>query len=418
MQTPNRWHIVAIILLIAATPRAVAMELALAESLALENDPGLQALEQRVLAREASARADGALPDPEVFIGARGLPVDDPLDADMMTQYRIGFRQRLPAGDTLALRRASGSREARALEARHRARKLAVLRQTRSAWIDWVAARQALAVTRSSRQSFEDLLEITEARYRSGTGRQRDISQARLELALLDERILERETAVDEAASRLERWAGRAPDPGRQPQLPDWPSPPGFSRLEHDLRAHPSLAELEYRHSAEASRVGLAREAYRPHWMIEAGYGHSRGNDPMTGNRQSDKLFAMVSFSLPLFTANRQDQRLAAAQAERRARGHDISARLEQLRGELDRHNRLWQRRNQRLELVEQQVLVAAENTVESTLTAYRSDRASFDELIRARLALLDQELAAIDLRRKRLQAAVQLRYLAGETES
>ncbi|WP_376695392.1 TolC family protein [Wenzhouxiangella sp. EGI_FJ10305] len=418
MQTPKRWHVLAIFLLIVSAPPAAAMELALAESLAIERDPGLLALEQRGLAREASARADGTLPDPEVFIGAQGLPVDDPLDADMMTQYRIGFRQRLPAGDTLALRRESGNRETRALEARYQARKLEVLRQTRSAWVDWAAARQTLAVARSSRQSFEDLLAITEARYRAGTGRQRDISQARLELALLDERILERETAVDEAASRLERWTGRRPGEGREAQLPDWPNPPAFSRLENELHAHPSLAELEYRQSADESRVGLAREAYRPQWMIEAGYGHTRGNDPMTLNRQSDKLFAMVSFSLPLFTANRQDQRLAAAQAEYRARGHDIADRLEELRGELDRQNRLWQGRDQRLELLEKHVLVAAENTVESTMTSYRSDRASFDELIRARLALLDQELAAIDLRRKRMQAAVQLRYLAGETES
>lgn len=418
MQACNRWQVFAAILLITTAPGAVAMELALAESLALENDPGLLALEQRAQAREASSRADGALPDPELFIGAQGLPVDDPLDADMMTQYRIGIRQRLPAGDTLALRRESGEQERNALEARYQARKLEVLRQTRSAWIDWAAARQALALARSSRQSFEDLLEITEARYRAGTGRQRDINQARLELALLDERILERETAVDESVSRLERWTGRIPEPGRQPKLPAWSSPPDLSRLENELHAHPILAELEYRQAAGESRVGLARQAYRPQWMIEAGYGHTRGNDPMTGNRQSDKLFAMVSFSLPLFTANRQDQRLSAAQAEQRALGHDISDRHKELRGELDRQNRLWQRHSQRLALLEQEVLVAAENTVESTMTSYRSDRASFDELVRARLALLDQELAAIDLRRKRLQAAVQLRYLAGETES
>jgi outer membrane protein TolC len=415
MQTMKRWPASAILLLILMSRSASGMELPLAEELAIDNDPALSALSQRAAAEDARAVADGALPDPELLIGAQGVPVDDPLGADMMTQYRLGVRQRFPAGDTLGLRQRAGSRRADAVRAALEARQLDVLEKTRSAWVDWTAARQSLGVALASRQAFEDLLAITQARYRAGTGRQRDINQARLELALLEQRILERRTAVDEAASRLERWTGMAPNDGFEPEFPEWGRPAERSRLEERLLVHPSLQVLEQQLAAEELGVELAEAAYRPQWMFEAGYGHTRGNNPATLQRQSDKLFAMVTFSLPLFTANRQDQRLSAARAEMQARGHDIDSRLRILRGELDRQWRLWHRHEERLRLLERDVLVEAENTAEATLASYRADRASFDELIRSRLALLDQELAAIDLRRARLQAAVALRYLVPE---
>lgn len=415
MQTMKRWPASAILLLIMTFRSASGMELSLAEELALDNDPMLSALSQRATAQDAHAVANGALPDPEVLIGAQGVPVDDPLGADMMTQYRIGIRQRFPAGDSLDLRERAGTLQADALRATRETRRVEVLEKTRAAWTDWAAARQSLDVALASRQAFEDLLAITQARYRAGTGRQRDVNQAQLELALLEQRILERRTAVDEAASRLERWTGLAPADGFEPQWPDWSRPDERSELERRLRTHPSLQALEQQLAAGEVEVAIAQESYRPQWMVEAGYGHTRGNNPSTLQRQSDKLFAMVTFSLPLFTTNRQDQRLAAARAEMRARGHDIDSRMKALSGELDRQLRLWHRHEERLRLLEQRVLVEAENTAEATLSSYRSDRASFDELIRARLALLDQELVAIDLRRARMQAAVEIRYLAGE---
>ncbi|NBD95477.1 MAG: TolC family protein [Gammaproteobacteria bacterium] len=418
MQTMKRWPSSAILLLILLFRPASGMELPLAEQLALDNDPALSALSQRIAAQEARAVADGTLPDPELLLGAQGVPIDDPLGADMMTQYRVGIRQRFPAGDSLDLREQAGARQAGALRASLEVRRLEVLEQTRSAWIDWVAARQSLDVALASRQGFEDLLAITQARYRAGTGRQRDINQAQLELALLETRILERRTAVDEAESRLERWTGLAPAQGFDPDLPDWNRPFDRATLEERLPAHPSIQLLQQQLAAGEVQVELAEAAYRPQWMVEAGYGHTRGNNPATLQRQSDKLFAMVTFSVPLFTADRQDQRLAAARAEMQARGHDIDHQLRVLRGELDRNWRLWHRHEERLRLLEQRVLVEAENTADATLSSYRADQASFDELIRARLALLDQELAAIELRRTRMQADVALRYLSGESRS
>lgn len=394
------------------TTPTLALPLEHAVERAIERDDSLKASERRYAAMGEAAVADGALPDPEIIIGAEGVPVDDPFSADMMTMYKLGVRQRFPAGQSRSLAQQRSRSEAEAFNAAAQARRLEVARQTRLAWLDWVSAAQSLSLARDSASAFEQLLEITTARYRSGSGRQRDINQARLELALLERRIIQNETRLDQALADLQRWTGplEAATPPSQP--PQWPEPASGDLLEQQLTNHPQL--IIEQHRIEAGRIDtrLVRQSYRPQWMIEAGYAHQRGTDPMSMQRQSDKLFAMVSFSVPLFTGNRQDRRLAAANAQLQALEHDRGSRLQSMTGQLHRQLSLWQRNQQHLRLIDDIVLVEAEATVEATLSAYRSDRANFDELIRARLALLQQQLERIDIRRDRDAAAIELDYL------
>ena len=394
---------------------AAALDMDTAVDLAVERDEALKALERRVSSLSEQAVADGALPDPEILLGVEGVPVTDPFDADMMTMYKVGVRQRIPAGQTRSVNRQRTRAMADAVQAEYRARKLNVARQTRQSWLDWTAAAHSLDLARHNHEAFQELVEITEARYRAGTGRQRDINQARLELALFERRIIERQTELDDAASRLQRWTGLMPHHHTTVAFPSWPEPAPDHELKHRLLNHPTLQVDEQRIEVGIHDTRLARQAYRPTWMVEAGYAHQRGTDPMTMSRQSDKLFAMVTFSLPLFTGNRQDRQLAATRDELMALNHDQDLRLQELGGQLSQQLRRWQRNSQHLELIDDTVLAEAETTVDVTFSAYRADRATFDELVRARLALFEQQLARIDVERARHAAAIELAWLTAE---
>ncbi|MFP4207587.1 MAG: TolC family protein [Wenzhouxiangella sp.] len=383
------------------TGQAQSIETAVEQALA--RDAGLLVLRQRADALGHLAVADGALPDPEVTIAAEGLPADDPLGADMMTMYRIGVRQRFPAGDSRQLATERRRSEAEAVRADLEARTLEVTEQTRLAWLDWASATAAADRIEAMIGQLDQLVEITRRRFAAGTGRLQDEAQALLEMTLLERRQVDAQTAIDEARARLERWTGRWPHSAGTPVMPAWRRPIfDGENLKARLADHPELIAARIRTRTEDIRVDLARQAYRPQWMLEGGYGHQRGNDP-SGRRMSDKLFAMATLSLPLFTANRQDQRVDAALAERDARHAETQLILQQLSGELDRQDSLLKRLDQRRQLLEERILPQAQATVEATLSAYESDRASFDELIRARLRWLELELDLIDTRRREL---------------
>ena len=411
----RRAWISAVILLIPWTC-IQAMELDHAIERALERDAGLQALHSRSVASHERAPAEAALPDPELFLGVEGVPIQDPLGSDMMTMYMLGVRQQWPAGDT---RRLSGERslaEARVLEADWQARRLEIQRDVRLAWLEWVAAIHTRKIAEQGVAALDEMVDLTESRFRAGTGRQRDVDQARLERSLQAGRVLDRITRVENTASNLARWTGRWPEADQLPDLPDWPL--SMSRDEHrDRLARNPAIEAEARR-AETGRieVELARQSYRPMWMIEAGYAHQPGSAPM-GGRMSDKFFGMVSMSLPLFTGNRQDRRVAAAEAETDARIHQHRLRLQEWEGRLGTQLAAWNNQKNRLELLEEFIVPEAERTLESTLQAYRSDRASFDELVRARLAELDQRIQTIETRLAWLRARTELAWLSAEEQ-
>ena len=401
-------------------PPAPALALPVDEAVerALSRDAGLRELGERSRGLEQSAIADSTLPDPQLTLGAEGLPINDPFSSDMMTMYTIGIRQRFPAGDTRRLSGERGATMARATTIDARARRLEVALQTRLAWLDWAAARESAVRVDDMIEQLESLVDLTQRRFATGTTRQQDESQARLELVLMERRRLDAKTAVDEARARLARWTGPLPANDSSTRLPDWSGPePGIAEVERHVANHPELDAARARIEVGELGADIARQAYRPEWMLDAGYAHQRGNDPM-GGRMSDKLFVMASINLPLFTGNRQDRRLDAALAERDAEEAQALFILQRLSGELEEQIALRQRLEQRRHLIENDVLPQARAALEATSSAYQADRATFDELTRARLQLFELELDLINTRERLLGAIARIAALTNEEPS
>ncbi len=393
---------------------AKALDLAEALELGLERDAGLIALSARARAASARIVADSALADPEVFIAAEGLPIDDPLSADMMTMYAIGIRQSFPAGRTRTLRADQRRADVSALEQERRLRILDIRRQLSLAWVEWVSAEERRRVVEQGLAVFEELAELAQSRFRSGGARQQDLEQARLELAMRQRALIDAELAVATESAALMRWTGQAPG-ARVPSLPEWSMPPRVNALIERSRSHPVFAVDEANVLGGQVSTQLIRQSYRPMWMIEAGYGHQRGRDPMGMGRQSDRLFAMVSFSLPLFTGNRQDREMAAAEAELDALIADQRLRWQQWEGDIRSQHRRAEGLLRRLDLIEDGILPQVRRTIDSLMIAWRNEQAELDELLRASISEVDQILDAVDTRREWLLARIELAYLAAE---
>ena len=162
MQNPTRTHrtwLSAVILLI-FWKEAPAIELELAIDKAMERDAGLQSLKSRVLATEERAPAEAALPDPQLFMSAEGVPIDDPLASDMMTMYMVGIRQEWPAGQTRRLSRERSLSEGQVLEAEWQARRLEIEREVRLAWLDWAAADHFKSIAEDGLEALDEVFGV------------------------------------------------------------------------------------------------------------------------------------------------------------------------------------------------------------------------------------------------------------------
>lgn len=391
------------------------LTLAEAERLAIERDAVLHQLAAESLAMRERSVAEGQLMDPKLRVGAVNVPVDSfSLDDDEMTMLEVGVSQEFPAGQTRKLARRRMEQSAAATEAVAGDRRRTVQREVRRVWIELAYLARARELVESQADWVEQMRASARARYASGEGRQLELLQAGLDVAMLKEQQLDldRDTAMRRA--QLQRWLGDEDAARAGPfTLPARAEPEPLAVLEERLLEHPAQVDFERRIDAAQSAAELAQQAKRPGWMLDVSYGFRDGS--MGGESLTDMLSAMVSIDLPLFRANRQDREVAAARAELRGL-HDMHEdHQREMRAMLAEAWNLVDRTGELERYYESELVPLAQQSIEAAFVAYRSNRAMVDEVILARRTALDTWLKHLRLSADRAQAQYDLDYLVGD---
>jgi len=392
------------------------LDLSSAEQLALALDPEIARLHEQREAIGERAVAAGQLPDPGIKMGVMSLPVDTfAFDQEPMTQFLVGAQQMFPAGNTRALRQEQMQVQAGAQDAMADDRRRQLVAEVRKLWLELAYNREAEQVVQSQLALYRELQSTVETRYTSGRGGQQEIVRIELEQNLMQEQLigLKREAASMRAA--LSEWIGERAFGELSLAQVELPTLPERSALEQQVGAHPMVMADRVR--MQASEVGedLARQRYKPDWGLEVSYGVRDGNDP-SGASRPDFFSAMLMFSVPVFTGDRQDRAVAAASAETRAALNQVKNRQRALRA---KGEAMWENYRQQVEMLalyQEDVLPAAQANVTATLNAYEGQRVSFDEYIRAENMALSKSLRASRLQANVLKAQAELLYLVGET--
>jgi outer membrane protein TolC len=374
------------------------------------DDPRIAGYRERAAALDDRAIADSQLPDPNLRLRLQNLPTDSfKFSQEPMTQAEVALQQAFPAGETRSLTREKRGAEAQAARAHQSLELSGLILDTRHAWFEvyyWAHARETLA---KSREAIRELSEVLTGTFATGRKTSQDVLRAQLELSLLDDRLMEAERQEHMARASLARFVGSASSQESLPtQLPALQEPPRKAALRDALAVHPAIKAEDAEIAARTYDIEIAEEQYKPHWMVDVGYGVRSGQRP-------DFASVGVTLSLPFFTDKRQDRNASAARHERNAARLDRHARLLEMNKLLGRTYAAWDMLNQRIALYERAVLERAAGTTEAALSAYRNAVSDFDDLIQARLAELEAELTLLRLRVDRAQAQAQLLYLNGE---
>lgn len=417
--TARSARLLALILFVAAhSAGAAGLTLADAERVAIERDPVLRQLEAEAFAMRERAIAEGQLMDPKLRFGAVNVPVDSfNLDDEDMTMLEVGVSQEFPGGRTRELARQRMQESAAAAEAVAADRRLIVRREVRRAWTELGYVARASELLDSQTDWVEQMRAAARARYASGEGTQLDLLRAGLDIAMLQEQQLDLERDAAMRRAQLGRWIGDDAAASAGPfTLPARSELEPLAALEPRVLRHPAQVDFERRIDAAQTGVDLARQRYKPGWMLDMSYGLRSGG--MDGESRPDMLSAMVTVDLPLFRASRQDREVAAARAD--ARGlHEMH----------DDHQREMQAmlaeawaiaaRTAELELFyERELVPLAEQSVQAALLAFRANRVMVDEVIEARRVALETWLKHLRLVADRSQAQYDIDYLVGGAES
>lgn len=374
-------------------------------------DPAYARFEARASAQEDRAVSDSQLPDPMLRTTLANVPTDSfALDQEPMTQIQVGLRQEIPRGSTLRINRERREGEAEIERMRRAATIRKVELAVRLAWFDKFYASNAQAIVEESRTAVSDLIDALSASYAQGKLTSQDVLRAELELSLLDDKLAELDQRRAVAEAELSRYIGvdaSRPAPEEMPAL----SPPGtVEEIEARLVRHPVVGVNDAMIGVEETGVALAKQAYKPAWAIEGGYG-------ARGANRADLASVGVSLTIPIFTGKRQDRALSASRKEKSAAELDRATTLLGLQRDLIRAYADWTQLERRVQLYDDAVVKRASETADASVSAYGGGLTDFPELIRAQLAELDAELNRFELQIARAKAWARLSYLAGDEQ-
>ncbi|WP_281561033.1 TolC family protein [Thalassomonas sp. RHCl1] len=411
---------------------------------ALANDPWLNASRYQQSALESMSRFSATLPDPKVSVALANLGTDKfDFEQEAMTQLKVGVSQMFPRGDSLQIKQQQLTIQSQQYPLQRRDREAKVTVTVGSLWLDAYLAQESIALIEKNYALFEQLSDVAQASYSSALGktRQQDIVRAQLELTRLEDRLVQLKQKQLVYQQKLNQWL-LAYQEGLELNQAFLPAdlPGSFSsgvislgkqmpelellraellsakqqipaqQLARELMAHPTLAVFDKKIQAADQGIKLAKQSYLPQWGVNASYG-LRGDDAM-GNNRADLFSVGVTFDLPLFTENRQDQLVQAEVFKSEAIKTEKLLLLRQLMSAFYAGQAKLKRLEQRSYLYRDELLPQIHLQAEASLTAYTSDDGDFAEVVRARIAELNAEIDALAIRVGIEKTILELNYL------
>lgn len=430
--------LVAVQILVTASAHATApLSLDRAVELAQYNDPWLVGNQQSQQAMESQAVAAGALPDPKMSVGLANLPTDTfDFDQEAMTQFKVGLSQMFPRGDSRALKRKKLQLISSQFPYQRENRRASVVVTVTSLWLDVFKAQQSIALIETDRALFEQLADVAHLSYSAALGRsrQQDVVRAQLELTRLEDRLTVLLQQRDEAQRRLSEWLsdqfsehyGINREPlanalaiGVDSVLPQLSllglgqhgpvEAASAQQLAEYFFRHPSVMAVDSRIKASGADIELSEQKYKPEWGVNLSYGY-RESDP-AGQDRADFLSVGVTFDMPLFTANRQDQDYQASIARSESVKTEKWLLLRKMIAAFEATRTRLQRLDERNTLYRELLLPQMQDQAEASLSAYTNDDGDFAEVMRANIALLNAHIDELGIEVDRQKAIAQLNY-------
>ncbi len=347
---------------------------------ARENNAQLKSLRERVRAKEAGARVEGALDDPTLKVEMEDLDRKAPQNTApgnaMMTRYTLS--QMLPFPGKLSLKERIAGREALSARALYAAKELEVTANLKEAYYDYAYLTEAVKITEEIKGILAYMSKIAESRYSTGLAPQQDVIKVQLENAMLANEIIMLSAEKEMSAARIKPLIGKGQD---------WPLA-GASELpknkiefktdeliEAAIRKNPDVLMIENEAAAGDLGVELSKKEYYPDFML--------GLAPIQRDGRFETYDVMFQMTLPIWW-DKNSSRVTAASADAssaRARllGERLSKSFEVKEAALQA-----EAASSQMSLFKTGIIPQAELALESALKNYQSGKVDFLTLLEA----------------------------------
>jgi outer membrane protein TolC len=388
-----------------ALASAAPVEVAATLGEVLARNPELARLRTEALAAEAAVDGAAAWPDPMASLTAFALTPETRVGAQ---RWSVSVQQRFPWFGKLAERERQAAARAVAAGLAVEARALELVTEARAllwelAFLD--AQEEILGDDRATLVRYE---ELARARYASGVGLQQAVIKLQAAITQLDQHLVELDARRRSLRARLAALRGGAADervPLPSLELPaPLPRPTLAELTAAALAVRPEVTRTRALIDAAEAAVELARKEYRPDLSLGLAYTAVSGRDDAAGRlappegNGDDILGVSVSVPLPVWR-RRLESGVETAAALRAATEEGLRVLAVAFERELGDLLARLEGADRELALIEDLLLVQAEESLRSAEVAYAAGSVGALDLLDAERTLLDARISAARLR-------------------
>jgi len=362
-------------------------------TLAMANNPEVKASAERWQMVVERARQAGTLEDPMMMLRVQNALIRDPLnfDRDTMTAKVVGVSQKLPFYGKRDLMREEAGFEAEAERWVVEERRIELRRMVKETWYQIYLIDRSHETTSGNIGLLDAMIRLAESMYGVGKTSQQEIFQAQLERSKMEEMRIGLEQKRRSLVGSLNSLAYRPAETPIAPMAKMTITPVSLTsaELERLALAHrPVLKSLQARIDKAGASTKLAEKEFYPDVTVSMEY---MQRDPAMDTPGYDMYAAGLTFNLPIQT-DRRHAKVAETQAERRMAVQELAAQHNRIRLAITDGLAQLERSRKLARLYDQGILAQAASAAESSMAAYRTDKARFSEVLASRLALFNFE--------------------------
>ncbi len=408
---------VTLILMFAASSTTAAEVLTLdkAEQFALLNEPGILGLDAKTQSMMHRSVAAGELMDPKLQIGLLNLPSDSfDFDQEPMTQLKVSYIQEFPSGNSREINREKAVNQSQQFQFQIEDRKRRLLTQVRLSYFEILYWERARETVEQNQQLVGQLSEFIQSRFSVGRTNQFELISVQQRLSKLDDQLTQIDQNISGERYTLSEWIGE-----ERSQLPlssvvpllesgSWKNL-DLEQINQVISQHPRVHEFNNQIEVSRKDLALIRESEKPGWNLNLSYAYR--DDAPNGADRADFVSATVTWDLPLFTENRQQQQHQAQQYEVLSSQLQRDALLQKLRSDVFRLKTNLELLNRRDALYHETLVPQAEQRSQAALQTYQSGSGSFSDVMQAYLEALNIQLEQKRIQIDNLKSRAQLLY-------
>jgi outer membrane protein TolC len=361
---------------------------------ALDKNPEIQVLRQRLQVASARAKQASYLEDPEIALQLGGIPFSQPTNLDLAFTNSIGIRQKLPFFGKLGLKEKVALQEAKVVEQELRAKEREIIAKVKMAYADLFMAQKSIEILREQAEILRSLIRATEARYQVGRVTQQDVFKALLEQSDLMNQLIVAEAERNANEVRVNALMNRLPQTPIQVPTDLAVSDPALSRSSLEELAVANRPELkgaqEDIERTERMRELADRNRKFPDFMVGLDYWHMP-----TDNIATDRYAGMVNITIPFspWTIGKHNYEIQEALAENGAAKANRDAIKVMTLREIGEFQAKVEAARRSVMLYREGLLSQAELSFRAAMAAYQTGRVEFVTVLEAQRALRDARI-------------------------